>query len=98
MQPVRDPSGTLESLNAAALALLCAFTGAAVGVALSGVLLTPFYRLAHGIWRRSMQRGNAGTFSKKEAEEPRPFFNFERRVVMASSERNDPPDRIGEWL
>jgi len=82
MRPVRDPAGTLESLNAAALvhtciliealALLCAFIGAAVGVALNGVLLTPFYRLAHGIWRRWMQRGNAGAFSKKEAEEPRP--------------------------
>jgi enterochelin esterase-like enzyme len=82
MQPVRDPAGTLESLNIAALvhtclliealALLCAFTGAAVGVALGGVLLTPFYRLAHVMWRRSMQRGKAGAFSKKAAAEPRP--------------------------
>ncbi|HLZ80180.1 MAG TPA: alpha/beta hydrolase-fold protein [Ktedonobacteraceae bacterium] len=87
MQPVRDSAGTLESLNAAALvhtcmliealALLCAFTGAAVGVALGGVLLAPFYHLAYVIWRRLMQRSNAETFPKKETEELRPssFLN-----------------------
>ena len=83
MQPMRDPAGTLESLNAAALAhtavliealaLLCAFTGAAVGVALGEVLLTPFYRLAGALWRRALPAGGSAAFSKKALEEPRRF-------------------------
>ncbi len=54
-QPVRDPGGNLEPLDAGALihtsvtmmalALLSAFIGAAVGVALSEILLDPPYRL-----------------------------------------------------
>src|SRR5712692_2741849 len=55
-QPVYDPGGHLEILNAgalihtsfvmAALALLSAFIGAVVGTALSETLLNPFYQLA----------------------------------------------------
>jgi len=54
-QPVYDPGGHLELLNSnallhtsfvlAALALLCAFIGAAVGIALSSVLLDPPFLL-----------------------------------------------------
>lgn len=83
MQPVRDPAGALEPLNAAALAhtsilmealaLLCAFTGAAVGAALGGVVLTPFYRLARATWRRSMPGAGSAAFSKKALGEPRRF-------------------------
>lgn len=81
MHPVRDPAGALEPLNVAALvhtclliealALLCAFIGAAVGVALNGVVLTPFYHLVRLIWQRTMQRSDAAVLSKKEAAEPR---------------------------
>lgn len=83
MQPVRNPAGFMESLDITALlytclliealALLCAFIGAAVGVALGGVLLTPFYRLAPVIWRHLMHSENAGMFSKKPLEEPLRF-------------------------
>jgi enterochelin esterase-like enzyme len=62
MQPMRDPGGNLEpligsallhtSLLMFALALLSAFIGAAVGVALGDVLLNPPVRLASYIWRR----------------------------------------------
>src|SRR5712692_4823633 len=55
-QPTYDPGGHLEILNAgalihtsfvmAALALLSAFIGAVVGIALSETLLNPFYQLA----------------------------------------------------
>ncbi len=75
IQPVRDPVGTLEPLNIAALvhtcvliealALLCAFIGAAVGAALGEVLLTPFYHLAYAIWQRAMSRDNGGTLPGK---------------------------------
>ncbi len=78
IQPVRDPAGTLEPLNIAALihtcvliealALLCAFIGAATGAALGEVLLTPFYHLAYAIWQHAMRRDNGGTLSKKAAE------------------------------
>ncbi len=62
MQPARDPGGNLEpliggallhtSLLMFALALLSAFIGASVGVALGDVLLDPPTRLASYIWRR----------------------------------------------
>lgn len=83
MQPVRNPAGFMESLDITALlytclliealALLCAFIGVAVGVALGGVLLTPFYRLAPVIWRHLMHSENAGMFSQKPLEEPLRF-------------------------
>src|SRR5579875_199921 len=81
IQPVRDPVGALEPLNIAALihtcvliealALLCAFIGAAVGAALGEVLLTPFYHLAYAIWQQAMRRDNSGTLSKRAAESSR---------------------------
>src|SRR5947209_5217575 len=62
LQPTRDPGGNLEPLNSAALvhtsfvmvslALLCAFIGAAVGVALAEVLWDPLYRFAQFLWQR----------------------------------------------
>ena len=61
-QPTYDPGGHLEplvigalihtSILMNALALLSAFIGAAVGVALSVVLLDPLYRLARSLWYR----------------------------------------------
>ncbi|GAC1616529.1 MAG: hypothetical protein NVS4B7_08980 [Ktedonobacteraceae bacterium] len=62
LQPARDPGGNLEPLKSAALvhtsfvmvalALLCAFIGAAVGVALAEVLWNPPYRFGQFLWQR----------------------------------------------
>ncbi len=62
MQPTYDPGRLLEpldmgalihtSITMTALALLCAFSGAAIGVALSEVLLDPLYRLVASLWFR----------------------------------------------
>ena len=62
MQPTYDPGGLLEpldmgalihtSITMTALALLFAFSGAAIGVALSEVLLDPLYRLVQSLWFR----------------------------------------------
>ncbi len=62
LQPTYDPGGLLEpldmgalvhtSLTMTALALLSAFIGAAIGIALSEVLLDPLYRLAQSLWYR----------------------------------------------
>ncbi len=61
-QPTRDPGGNLEPLDVGALihtsfsmlalALLCAFIGAVVGVALGEILLDPPYRLLKLAWQR----------------------------------------------
>jgi enterochelin esterase-like enzyme len=69
MQPVYDPGGLLEPLDMGALihtsitmtslALLSAFCGAAIGVALSEVLFDPCYRLVQPLWYR---------YSRKEAK------------------------------
>ena len=71
MQPTFDPGGHLEpldmgalvhtSITMSALALLSAFIGAAIGVALSEVLLDPLYRLAKSLWYRySHNEGDTG--------------------------------------
>ena len=62
MQPTYDPGGLLEPLDMGALihtsitmtslALLSAFCGAAIGVALGEVLLDPLYRLVQSLWHR----------------------------------------------
>ena len=62
MQPMQDPGGLLEPLDMGALihtsitmvslALLSAFCGAAIGVALGEVLLDPLYRLVQSLWHR----------------------------------------------
>src|SRR5579863_840197 len=62
LQPLRDPGGTLEALNGwallhttlmmIALALLCAFIGAAVGLALADAVLLPLLQLGILLWRR----------------------------------------------
>ena len=62
IQPTYDPGGLLEPLDMGALihtsitmtslALLCAFCGAAIGVALGEVLLDPLYRLVQAQWYR----------------------------------------------
>ncbi len=61
-QPAYDPGGLLEPLDMGALthtaitmtslALLSAFCGAAIGVALSEVLLDPIYKLIQSKWHR----------------------------------------------
>lgn len=61
MQPLRDAGGHLEPLSRRALldtsfmmmglALLCAFIGAAVGIALAQVVLDPCYELLRAVWR-----------------------------------------------
>lgn len=75
-QPLRDPGGNLEPLNSTALvhtsfvtmalALLCAFIGAAIGLALSEVLLNPLYKLALLGWKRLSRSGKEETFFLKE--------------------------------
>jgi enterochelin esterase-like enzyme len=65
MRPTYDPGGHLEPLDMGALvhtsavmialALLSAFIGAAVGVALGEVLLDPPYRLVRSLWQRYAQ-------------------------------------------
>src|SRR5947209_20606705 len=62
MKPAHDPGGLLEALDMGALihtsitmtslALLSAFCGAAIGVALSAVLFDPCYRLVLPLWYR----------------------------------------------
>ena len=62
MQPAYDPGGLLEPLDMGALihtsitmtslAVLSAFCGAAIGMALSEVLLDPLYRLGKSLWYR----------------------------------------------
>ncbi len=62
MQPAYDPGGLLEPLDMGALihtsitmtslAFLSAFCGAAIGMALSEVLLDPLYRLGRSLWYR----------------------------------------------
>src|SRR5438552_15224084 len=62
LQPTYDPGGLLEPLDMGALvhtsitmtslALLSAFCGAAIGVALGEVLLDPIYRLVQSLWYR----------------------------------------------
>lgn len=62
MQPAYDPGGLLEPLDMGALvhtsiimtslALLSAFCGAVIGIALSEVLLDPLYRLGKSHWYR----------------------------------------------
>lgn len=61
-QPLHDPGGQLENLNVwallhtlsmmSALAILTAFIGAAVGVALAEAVLDPLYQLAKLVWLR----------------------------------------------
>jgi len=67
-QPTYDPGGLLEpldmgalihtSITMTALALLSAFCGAAIGVALSEVLLNPIYRLVQPLWYRYLHKAN----------------------------------------
>jgi enterochelin esterase-like enzyme len=62
LQPAYDPLGNIEPLNSGALvhttfvmmalALLCAFVGAALGIALSEVLLDPLYGLVRFVRQR----------------------------------------------
>jgi enterochelin esterase-like enzyme len=66
IQPAYDPGGLLEPLDMGALihtsvtmtslALLSAFCGAAIGVALSEVLLNPLYRLVQSLWYRYLHK------------------------------------------
>ncbi len=77
LQPFRDPGGILEPLNSGALvytscvmlalALLCAFSGAAVGKALGEVLLDPAYWLVRLIWQRYRSTHTKAMMPFKEA-------------------------------
>ena len=79
-QPVRDPGGLLEPLDTGALAhttvimiaiaLLCAFVGAVLGVAFGDVLLSPFYRLAQVIWQRQASRNSISIAKKVNEQRP----------------------------
>lgn len=76
LQPFHDPGGILEPLNSGALlytacvmlalALLSAFVGAAVGVALGEVLLDPPYRLLRLVWQRSRSGHAHNALQRKE--------------------------------
>lgn len=76
-QPVYDPAGYLEVLNEGvlfqraavmlALGLLCAFLGAAVGVAFGEVLLDPPYRLLRVIWHRSIHPDDSSSLRLQSA-------------------------------
>jgi len=98
MQPTRDPGGNLEpligdallhtSLLMLALALLSAFIGASVGVALGEVLLDPPVRLARYIWQRvrfAQARSNPVSVYKDV---------IERRTPVAPTVRG----MIANWL
>ncbi len=66
MQPAYDPGGLIEPLDLGSLihtsiimtslALLSAFCGAAIGKALSEVLLNPLYRLGKALWYRFLHK------------------------------------------
>jgi len=83
LQPARDPGGNLEQLNGGALlhtslvmlalTVLCAFIGAAVGVALGEVLLDPPFQLAWNAWQRSksMHSSNTPAFLPNEEKDYR---------------------------
>jgi len=78
LQPAHDPGGIIEPLNRGALvhtsvvmialAVLSAFIGAAVGVALAEVLFDPPYRLVRHIRQHSRERhpGNNSTSAQIE--------------------------------
>ena len=98
IQPTRDPGGNLEpligsallhaSLLMLALALLSAFSGASVGVALGDVLLVPPVRLARYIWQRVRfaQARHKPVSVRKEV--------IEQRTTVAQTTRG----MIANWL
>ncbi len=79
LQPVHDPGGNLEQLNVGAfihtlsvmgaLALLSAFIGAAVGVALSEVILDPLLQLGQFVQQRYIFRRGTGVTTYQSASE-----------------------------
>src|SRR5215469_15939870 len=86
VQPTYDPGGHLEPLDRGALvhtstvmialALLCAFIGAAVGVALGEVLLGPPYQLARFLRQHYFSKGEeAGSLYNDQAR-PRTAFTI----------------------
>ncbi len=94
MQPARDPGGNLEpligsallhtSLLMLALALLSAFIGASVGVALGDVLLDPPVRLATYIWQRvrlAQARQNPVSVRKEVIEQRTPVAQTTRGMI-----------------
>ncbi|MGI9057009.1 MAG: alpha/beta hydrolase [Ktedonobacteraceae bacterium] len=97
LQPFHNPGGILEPLNSdallytacvmLALALLCAFVGAAVGKALGEVLLDPPYLLLRLIWQRSMP-GHAHKAMQRKEEMTRPY----------SSSTHSVREIVGSWL
>ncbi len=98
LQPIRDPGGNLELLNTAvlihtsfvmlALALLCAFIGAAVGKGLGEVLFDPPYQLIRFLWQHRRQGSSQSTLPLLRKEVP------DDRPTNIISVRNT----IGHWL
>ena len=101
LQPLRDPGGHLEPLNGQALfntsitmlalALLCAFIGAAVGIALAEALLDPFYELLRRIWLHFARQ--------RLARQQTVPVVATRRVVVVDLSRTDRILKIvGQWF
>jgi S-formylglutathione hydrolase FrmB len=90
-QPVHDPGGNLELLNSGALvhtsavmlalALLSAFAGSAVGLALGEVLLDAPLRLARLLWQRSARRQTRGDDALLFSQERTGYRASDRRTV-----------------
>lgn len=99
MQPTRDPGGHLEPLIGGALlhtsllmlafALLSAFLGAAVGIALGDILLNPPVKLVKYTWQRIrfMQERSNQLSAQKEIMTPPPST---ARTVVRSM--------VADWL
>ena len=83
LQPAHDPGGLLEPLDMGALihtsivmtslALLSAFCGAAIGVALGEALLDPLYRLVQSLWHRFTHKEEETQPLYTPASQPTPF-------------------------
>lgn len=95
LQPVYDPGGHLEPLNNGALvhtslmmmalALLCAFVGASVGVAFAEVMLDPLYQLAHFAWRHFIPKRESAAVSDKKAANSLSTLPHSERVTRMIS-------------
>ena len=96
LQPAHDPGGNLEPLNSvalvhtsfimAALALLCAFIGAAVGVALAELLLEPPYQFVQFLWQRFVETRPDATIVDTGTTQ---HSSFHSRTAL---------DSVGSWI
>jgi enterochelin esterase-like enzyme len=101
LAPVRDAGGHLKPLDSQALmntslmmmalALLCAFIGAAVGIALAEVLLDPCYTVLRALWHYFARRRPAwqqATQPEKVARATIPEVSRQEKIV----------GMIGQWF